>query len=106
MVKDYDCSIHYHPGKANVVIDSLSKKAPRMRGKAKEQPNDNVEMMVATIRIHSNIVKQIKEKYQQDPQYEQMRQRGLSEEKEHWELSDIGVLRHKKRIWVLKSLQR
>ena len=26
MVKDYDCEIHYHPGKANVVADMLSRK--------------------------------------------------------------------------------
>lgn len=24
LIKDYDCSIHYHPGKANVVVDALS----------------------------------------------------------------------------------
>lgn len=27
MVKDYDCEILYHPGKANVVVDALSRKA-------------------------------------------------------------------------------
>ena len=27
VVKDYDCEILYHPGKANVVVDALSCKA-------------------------------------------------------------------------------
>ena len=26
LVKDYDLEIHYHPGKANVVVDALSRR--------------------------------------------------------------------------------
>ena len=26
LIKDFDCTIDYHPGKANVVVDALSKK--------------------------------------------------------------------------------
>ena len=27
LVKDYDLEIHYHPGKANVVVDALSRRS-------------------------------------------------------------------------------
>ena len=27
LIKDYDCTIDYHPGKANKVVDALSRKA-------------------------------------------------------------------------------
>jgi hypothetical protein len=27
LIKDYDLEVHYHPGKANVVVDALSQKS-------------------------------------------------------------------------------
>lgn len=31
-MKDYDCVVDYHPGKANVVVDALSRKEKAMVG--------------------------------------------------------------------------
>ena len=37
LIKDYDLSVQYHTGKANVVVDALSRKAFSMNAMIKER---------------------------------------------------------------------
>ncbi|GKG29705.1 hypothetical protein Tco_0419603, partial [Tanacetum coccineum] len=43
LLSDYDCDIHYHPGKSNVVADALSRK--------EREPPFRVRALVMTISL-------------------------------------------------------
>ncbi|KAD7479542.1 hypothetical protein E3N88_02678 [Mikania micrantha] len=51
LLKDYDCEILYHPGKANVVADALSRK----------EEHEPIRVTAMKIVISSDLVDQIKE---------------------------------------------
>ena len=47
LVKDYDCEINYHPGKANVVADALSRKSSLSALKILPKPLQNDIILTA-----------------------------------------------------------
>ncbi|GKF09620.1 putative reverse transcriptase domain-containing protein [Tanacetum coccineum] len=49
LLNDYDCEIHYHPGKANVVVDALSRK----------EQNKPLQFRALVMTIGLNLPKQI-----------------------------------------------
>nr|GEZ52623.1 retrotransposon protein, putative, Ty3-gypsy subclass [Tanacetum cinerariifolium] len=79
LLKDYDTNIQYHPGKANVVADALSRKSGMVAGiKVEEEiirdlERLGIELFVsgqqgywASLRIEPDLISQIKEAQKED----------------------------------------
>ncbi|KAL4341642.1 hypothetical protein GQ457_08G032000 [Hibiscus cannabinus] len=69
LLKDYDVIIDYHPGKANVVVDALSRKS-RL---APNAINSHLRVyqkhgMMSELQIQSSLITRIKDLQQQDPE--------------------------------------
>ncbi|KAL5736432.1 hypothetical protein ACOSQ2_031220 [Xanthoceras sorbifolium] len=67
LIKDYDCVIYYHPGKANVVADALSRKALCALKAMNVHLQLNLDnALVAKLRCRPSLIQQIAEKQKQD----------------------------------------
>nr|GFC40632.1 putative reverse transcriptase domain-containing protein [Tanacetum cinerariifolium] len=79
LLKDYDTNIQYHPGKANVVADTLSRKSGMIAGiKVEEEIIRNLERLDiklcvhgqhgywASLRIEPDLISRIKEAQKED----------------------------------------
>nr|GEW12465.1 putative reverse transcriptase domain-containing protein [Tanacetum cinerariifolium] len=91
LLSDYDCDIRYHPGKANVVADALSRKE-------REKPL-RVRSLVLT--DHKDLMQQILE-----AQVESLKEGNVHKEdlgrmqKQIFEIHTNGIRYHDKRIWL------
>ncbi|KAL8103706.1 hypothetical protein AgCh_028053 [Apium graveolens] len=61
LIKDYDCSINYHPGKANVVADALSRKERLNMVKIAEELARDLERMEIEVRVLNESQEQLYE---------------------------------------------
>ena len=90
LLTDYDCEIRYHPGKANVVADALSRK----------ETIKPIRIRASRIEVKIDLMNQIK-----DAQAVALTDTHISKErmkgkKEMLELGQDGVYRFRGRIWV------
>ena len=87
LIKDYDMKLHYHPGKANVVADALSRKSHVNTlitgGLPKELADDLRELCleivprgyVAALEIQSTLLGKIREAQKTDKEIAEIKER-------------------------------
>ena len=120
LLKDYDITILYHLGKANVVADALSRKAGSMGSLAQLQvsrcplarevqtlANDFIRLEVnekggflACVEARSSFLDQIKGKQFTDEKLIRIRDKVLPREANEEKIDEEGVLRIKGRVCV------
>jgi hypothetical protein len=92
LIKDYELEIHYHPGKANVVVDALSRKSqvnmmvthPMPYELAKEFDRFSLgflnSMRGVTVELEPTLEREIKEAQKNDEKTSEIRQLILEKE--------------------------
>ncbi|GJV68304.1 putative ribonuclease H-like domain-containing protein, partial [Tanacetum coccineum] len=91
LLSDYDCEIRYHPGKANVVADALSRKE-------REKPLRVRSLMLTD---HKDLMQQILEAQVESLKEGNVKRKNLGRmQKKIFEIRTNGVRYHDKRIWL------
>ncbi|KAL2240784.1 UNVERIFIED_CONTAM: Transposon Tf2-12 polyprotein [Sesamum indicum] len=115
LLKDYDCTIDFHPGKANVVADALSRKSSstlanlgsynqalllEMRSMNTELEVDQVAGLLAALQIKSDFVDQIKEAQTRDAFLLRMLEKIRLGKKTNFSIRGDGVIVNGGRVCV------
>ena len=108
LLKDYGCIIQYHPGKANVVADALSRKSVgslvAIKGCQRQLLEDlrslhvhirflESRALVVNFRVQPNSVGRIKALQKNDLKLVQLMEKVKKDSKPNFVLSDDGILR-------------
>jgi hypothetical protein len=109
LIKDYDCEINYHPGKANVVVDALSRKSmmkltalgisqPRLikelTGMGLEVVGKGILVHLANLMVQSELLARIKAAQLEDPECAKIKQLLAEGKTKEFCLKKDGLLTH------------
>ena len=111
LLKDYDCKIHYHPGKANKVADALSRKSAgtlmsiRSLPKELQKEIEEFELMIisggiAALHVRPLLVDRIKETQEKDKRLAEIKKDVQQEKRKDFQISKDGSLRVNGRLCV------
>ena len=115
LLKDYDVEILYHPGKANVVADALSRKktygmAALLTGQKKllddlvklkvEVITERVEVRLAGLRLRPTILERVKSEQKENLEGRRLVQAIRSERRKNLRLDEERNIRFGNRLWV------
>jgi hypothetical protein len=112
LIKDYDLGINYHPGKANVVADALSRRSHASQLVVDSMPFelceefDKINLRIAAnkeatkMEVGSNLLQEIRKGQVEDEKIQEIK-RNIKEEKSPGFSEDVeGVLWYKGRIYI------
>ncbi|GKB46093.1 hypothetical protein Tco_0896846 [Tanacetum coccineum] len=89
LLSDYDCVIRYHPGKANVVADALSRK-----------DKEPIRVRALVVTVHNNLPGQIRNAQVEACKKENIGAEGFRGEGEPFEVRSDGTKCLKGRVWL------
>nr|AAR89852.1 putative polyprotein [Oryza sativa Japonica Group]ABF99511.1 retrotransposon protein, putative, Ty3-gypsy subclass [Oryza sativa Japonica Group] len=112
LIKDYDLEVHYHPGKANVVADALSRKRHcnhlRMEGMVPKLREEIAQLnlhivprgQINTLDIQPLLRTQIEEAQKDNEEIREVKERLAAGRAKEFSTDEKDVLWYKKRIYV------
>ncbi|WVZ89636.1 hypothetical protein U9M48_036015 [Paspalum notatum var. saurae] len=112
LIKDYDLEIHYHPGKANVVVDALSRKSYVNMAGAFQMPLElcaefeslNLGFVhhttVATFEAEPTLEQEIRKYQKMDEKIQEIREQIKVGKAPHFREDEQGTIWYKNRICV------
>jgi hypothetical protein len=115
LIKDYDCEINYHPSKANVVADALTRKSTvelaalgisqpqlikELTGMGLEVVGEGIPVHLANLMVQSELLARIKAAQLKDPECAKIKQLFAKGKAKEFCLKEDGLLTHFKQVCV------